>query len=97
MKIDEVREEDVHSKKTILNEERVEALKAQQDNKKQQQEKEKQLNLVLRQLEMKTGDVRVSYGHGEACELLQMDLQMLKTVEMDILDRVIFACLWQVI
>ena len=34
LKIEEVREEDVHSRKTRLNEERVEALKAQQDNKK---------------------------------------------------------------
>ena len=100
LKIEEVRKEDVHGRKTRLNEERVEALKTQQDNQKQQGEKLKKLELlgreneVLKQLQLKNEDFQIYYGDGEACDLLQMDLQMLRNVDADISDRIILACLW---
>ena len=98
-KIEEVTEQDIHAKKTRLNEERIEALQTQQDNKKDQAESKKKLDLlareneVLKQLQMKTEDYRVCYGDGEDCDLLQMDIQMLRSVDVDISDRVILACL----
>ncbi len=49
IKIEEVKEEDVHAKTTRLNEEQIEALKAQQDKKKQLEEKDQLLSLLSRE------------------------------------------------
>ena len=100
IKIEEVRPKDVHGRNTRLNEEHVEALKTQQGSQNHQVEKLKKLELlgreheVLKQLQLKIGDFQICYKDGGICDLLQMDLQMLRNVDVDISNRAIFACLW---
>ena len=100
IKIEEVKEKDVHERNTRLNEERVEALKAQKDKQKQLEEKDQTLDLVrrenaiLRFLQGKSSVMRICYGDGKICELLPEDIEMLKNVETDLSDRIIFGSLW---
>ena len=51
-------------------------------------------NAILRYLQDKSSVLQICYGDGEVCELLSEDIQMLKNVETDLSDRVIFGSLW---
>ena len=99
IKIEEVTEKDVHERTTRLNEEKIEALKIQKDKQKQAEEKDvivelvRRENSVLRSLQSNPSMLRICYGDGEVLELLIEDIQMLKNVETDLSDRVIFAAL----
>ena len=51
-------------------------------------------NSVLRELEKKGTHTRISFGEGEICEFGELEIQMLKSVNEDLSDKMLFVSLW---